>query len=55
MSDDNLQKASHLSNICDELRSTAEQRDQELQDISHLLEGIRQLQADQRVGSFERT
>ena len=45
---DKLEKATHLSSICDELRSTAEQRDQELQSISELLEGIKKLQAAQQ-------
>jgi hypothetical protein len=49
MQPDGSSNISQLASICDNLLSNKAQRNQELQSISDLLDGIKQLQAAQQA------
>lgn len=51
MQPDGSSNISELASICDNLLSNKEQRSQELQSISDLLDGIKQLQAAQQASA----
>jgi hypothetical protein len=54
MQPDGSSNISQLASICDNLLSNKAQRNQELQSISDLLDGIKQLQAAQQASCADR-